>query len=74
MIPAALVAGALSLWMSWLLYRAITLGQISGTRGGLQVNKSDTPIIFWGVVLLYAVLLLNFLRVLADNLGLHVRL
>ena len=69
----AVLSGALSLWLGWMLYRVISRGKVSATKGGLQATRRDTPIIFWGFVVLNALILLNMLAVFMSSLGFHVR-
>ena len=65
----AVLSGALSLWLGWMLYRMVSRGKVSATKGGLQATRRDTPIIFWGFVLLNGLMLLNVLAVFVGSLG-----
>jgi len=69
----AVLSGALSLWLGWMLYRMVSRGKVSVTKGGLQATMRDTPIIFWGFVLLNCLILLNVLAVFVGSLGFRFR-
>ena len=69
----AVLSGALSLWLGWMLYRMVSRGKVSATKGGLQATRRDTPIIFWGFVLLNGLILLNVLAVFVGSLGFRFR-
>ena len=69
----AFLSGVLSLWLGWMLYRMVSRGKVSATKGGLQATRRDTPIIFWGFVLLNGLILLNVLAVFVGSLGFRFR-
>jgi hypothetical protein len=69
----AVLSGALSLWLGWLLYCMISRGKVSAIKGGLQATRRNTPIIYWGFVLLNGLILLNVLAVFVGSLGFRFR-
>ena len=73
MIIQAVLSGALSLWLGWMLYRMVSRGKVSATKGGLQATRRDTPVIYWGFVVLNGLILLNMLAVFVGSLGFRFR-
>ena len=69
----AVLSGALSLWLGWMLYRMVSSGKVSATKAGLQATRRGTPIIYWGFVLLNGLILLNVLAVFVGSLGFRFR-
>ena len=65
--PTAIIMSGLAVVLGWVLFRALATGSLTVVRGmkSPPATRADTPIIYWGFVLLN---MLIFLRLTASAL------